>query len=98
MLNQYLKQICSQVAVVLKRQRGNQYGFGDDNDSDELLTKNMTEAMLNDPDTTHTKSIENFFGNSDREIKKSGVQGFDKSCDDLVIKYSKDLIGTDHAW
>ena len=54
--------------------------------------------MLEDPDATHSKSIENYFGNLDREVKKSGPQGFDKATSDLVIKYSKDLIGDDYQW
>ena len=62
------------------------------------IRKNMTEAMLDDPDATHSKPIENYFGNLDRELKKSGPQGFDKSTSDLVIKYSKDLIDGDHEW
>ena len=37
-------------------------------------------------------SIENFFGNLDRELKKLGNIGFSKANNDLVIKYSKDLI------
>ena len=54
--------------------------------------------MLKDPDANHTKSIENFFGNLDREVRKAGSQGFDKAASDLVIKYSKDLIATGHVW
>ena len=60
--------------------------------------KNMSEAMLNDSEATHTKKIENYFGNLDRELKKSGPKGFDKSTSDLVIKYSKDVIGSEHQW
>ena len=58
----------------------------------------MTEDMLNDPDATHSKPVENFFGNIDRELKKSGPQGFDKCACDLVIKYSTDLISDDDYW
>ena len=53
--------------------------------------KNMLESMLGDPDATHLKPIKNHFGNLDRESKKSGPQGYDKSKSNLVIKYSKDL-------
>ena len=80
------------------RQRGYQYGFGGDEDSSDHILKNMNEKMLDDPDASHTKSIENYFGNLDRELKKSGAQGFNKSCDDLVIKYSKDFIDGRHQW
>ena len=31
-------------------------------------------------------------------MKKSGVQGFDKSSDDLVMKYSRDLVDGTHSW
>ena len=42
--------------------------------------------MLDDPDATHSKPIENYFGNLDRELKKSGPEEYDKSTSDLVIK------------
>ena len=48
----------------------------------------MTDAMLDDSDATHTKPIENLFGNMDRELKKTGAQGFNKVADDLIIKYA----------
>ena len=93
----YMKQICHELSVILKRQRGDQYGFGDDPDNDLLVTKNMTEEMLDGADETHTKPIENYYGNLDRELQKSGPQGFNKSTDDL-IKYSKDLIDEGYKW
>ena len=98
MMNRYLTQICTELGIILKRQRGNQYGFGDDPDSPAHIRKNMTDAMLNDPDANHSKPIENFFGNMDREIKKSGPQGFDKCASDLIIKYGKDLVGDNDNW
>ena len=91
MMDRYLKKMCNELAIILKRQRGNQYGFGDDPDSTMDIRKNITESMLDDPDATHSKPIENYFGNLDRELKKSDPQGYDKSRSDLVIKYSKDL-------
>ena len=63
--------MCGSIGKILKRQRGNQYGSGDDEDSHEHVLKNMNEAMLDDPDATNTKSIENYFGNLDRELKKA---------------------------
>ena len=54
--------------------------------------------MLDDPDVTHSIPIENYFGNLDRALKKSGPLGYDKSTSDLVIKYSKDLIDGKHEW
>ena len=92
LMNIYLKIICSTVAEVLKRQRGNQYGFGDDPNSDELVTRNLTDLLLDDADITTTKPIENFFGNLDQELKKTGSKGFGKVGYDLIIKYSKDLL------
>ena len=91
-----MKKICKELAIILKRQRGNQYGFGDDPDSAMDIRKNMTESMLDDPDASHSKPIENYFGNLDRGVKKSGPQGFDNSTSDLVIKYSKDYIDGKH--
>ena len=98
LMAKYLKQVCNELAIILKRQRGNQYGFGDDPDSSDHIKKNMTESMLDDPDANHSKPIENYFGNMDREIKKSGPAGFDKCTSDLIIKYSQDLIGDDDMW
>eukprot|EP00111_Clytia_hemisphaerica_P016701 TCONS_00049517-protein len=94
LMESYLKQISQGLGCILKRQRGNQYGFGDDGNSDLHILKNMDEKMLDDPDATNTKSIENYFGNLDREIKKAGSQGFNKCCDDLTIKICKRC----HRW
>ena len=58
----------------------------------------MTESMLDDPDATHLKPIESYFGDLDRELKKSSPQGYDKSTSDLVFKYSKELIDGKHEW
>ena len=54
--------------------------------------------MLDDPDVTHSKPIENYFGNLDLELKKSGPQVYDEPRSDLVIKYSKNLIDGKHEW
>ena len=92
LLDRCLKDICKEAAVVLKRQRGNAYGFGADVDSSEMITKNLSEEMLDDPEATNTKKIENYLGNLDRIITTTGPQGFDKATDDLVLKYGKDII------
>ena len=94
----YLRKVCKTVAETLKKQRGNQYGFGDDINSSDFIAKNMTEEMLDDPDATHTKPIENLFGNLDWELKKTGPQSFGKASDDLIIKYSSDLIDSGCKW
>ena len=44
------------------------------------------------------KFIENFFGNLDWEIRKTGAQGFEKCSTDLVTKYSRDLVNGQHKW
>ena len=93
-----MKKICNELAIILKRLHGNQYEFGDDPDSTMDIRKNMTEFMLDNPDATHSKPIENYFGNLDRELKKSGPEGYGKSKSDLVIKYSKELIEGKHEW
>ena len=98
LMENYLMQICQSLGCILKRQRGDQYGFGDDANSDLHILKNMDEKMLDDPDATNTKSIENYFGNLDREITKAGSQGFNKCSDDLIIKYAKDIIDGKHGW
>ena len=65
LMDLYLRKVCKAVAETLKKQRGNQYGFGGDINSSDFIAKNMTEEMLDDPDATHTKPIENLFGNLD---------------------------------
>ena len=60
LMNRYLQQICTKLGVILKKQRGNQYGFGYDPDCSAHIRKNMTEDMLNNPDANHSKSIEGF--------------------------------------
>jgi len=77
-MNKSIKDILLHMAATLKRQRGNAYGFGDDVDSEEHITKNVPPEMMDDPDATHSKSVENYFGNLDRYISKTGPQGFDK--------------------
>ena len=57
LLNLYMKQVCNQNAVILKRQRGNQYGFDDEVDSPQHVTKNMSEAMLDDPAANYTHKV-----------------------------------------
>ena len=39
MMDLYLRKVCKTVAEILKRQRGNQYGFGDEVDSADFITK-----------------------------------------------------------
>ena len=98
LMETYLKQLTSTVGDALKRQRGDQYGFGDNPDSPLLVTKNLPDEIMDDGDASHTKPIENYYGNFDRELRKTGAQGCDKVCDDLVIKYSRDLVGEGHKW
>ena len=58
----------------------------------------MTEEMVDDPDATHTKPIENLFWNFQRKLKKTALQGFGKVSGDLVIKSSSDLIDSGCKW
>jgi len=53
---------------------------------------------MDDGDASDTKTIENYYGNFDHELRKTGAQGCSKVCDDLAIKYSRDLIGEGHKW
>ena len=97
LLDRYLKDLCYQMSVVLKRQRGNAYNFGDTPDSEELVTKQLPEEDL-EKAPTHTKDIENLFGIQDSILTRFGPQVFKKSTDDLVIKYSQDLLGNNFGW
>ena len=98
LMDTYLKQLTSTIGDALKRQRGNQYGFGDDPESPDLVTKNLPDNIMDDSDASHTKPIENYYGNFDRELRKTGAQGCGKVSDDLVIKYSRDLVDQGHKW
>ena len=75
----------------LSRQRSEAYGFGNNDDNPDMI-KNLSEEMLDDPEATNSKKIENHLGNLDRIITSTGPQGFDKASDDLILKYGKDII------
>ena len=73
-----MKDLCKKMAGILKKQGGNAYGFGDDPDSPDLVTKQMdSEDLKKAP--THTKSIENLFGVKDAILTRFGGQAFKKS-------------------
>jgi hypothetical protein len=97
LLDRYLKDISYQMSVVLKRQRGDAYDFGDNPDSSELVTKQMSKEDL-ERAPTHTKDIENLFGIEDSILTRFGANAFKKSTDDLIIKYSQDLLGNKFEW
>ena len=69
LMDLYLISVTIELAVILKRQRGNQHGFGDDANSPENVLRNMTSELLDEPAATHTKSIENYFGRLDGLLK-----------------------------
>ena len=45
---------------ILKQLRRNQNGFGNDMDSTDLITQNLTEEMLDDPDPTGTTQLKTY--------------------------------------
>ena len=91
-MNQCLTDVTREMALSLKRQHGNAYGFGDDDCSEDRILMNLPDELLDDPDAVHSKPVENFLGNLDRHVAKTGPQGFDKVTDDLLLKYGKKLI------
>ena len=97
LLDKYLKDLCYQMGVVLTRQRGDAYKFGDNSESNELVTNQMSKEDL-ERAPTHTKDIENLFGIEDSILTRFGAQAFKKSTDDLIIKYSQDLLGDKYKW
>ena len=97
LMDKSLKDVTAHMATTLKRQRGDAYGFGDNPDSEEHVLKNMPLTMLDDGDATNSKAVENYFGNLDRHISRTGPQGFDKITDDLILKYGRDYI-TSNEW
>ena len=97
LLDRYLKELCSKQAEVLKRQRGAAYGFDSSANIGDLVTNQVDETYL-DRAPTHTKAVENLFGEEDMILTRFGNQTFEKSSDDLVIKYSKDMLDQDFSW
>ena len=59
------------MGVVLKRQRGDAYNFGDHSDSSELVTKQLSKEDFED--------IENLFRIKDSILNRLGAQSFNKS-------------------
>ena len=76
---------------------GNAYAFDDDNGSPELVTKLFTEDELQRA-PTQSRDIENLFGIEDSIITRFGSQVFEKSSNDLVIRYSHDLLPDPKVW
>ena len=70
---------------------GNAYGFCGGEDSSEFVTKLFMEDELKKA-PTHSRNVKSLFGIDDSIIARYGAQVFEKSCDDLVIKYSHDLL------
>ena len=63
----------------------------------EHVTVNLTnEGLKYAP--THTKDIENLFGQQDAVLTRFGAQAFDKSSDDMVLKNSYDLLPLPEIW
>ena len=48
LMDNYLKQVIQNLGAIVKRQCGDQCGFGDDIDSDLNALKNMVQKMLNE--------------------------------------------------
>ena len=71
-MDKNLKDILKHMAVTLKWQYGNAYGFGDDIESDEHITKDIPSNMMDYPDAIHTKPVKNYFGNLDHYLLKAG--------------------------
>ena len=97
LLDKYLKQLCGKQAEILRRQRGSAYGFGSVDNPEELVT-NQVDASNLDKAPTHTKAVENFFGEEDMILSRFGNQAFEKSSDDQIIKYSKDMLDSSFSW
>ena len=95
LINLYLNKVSKTVAELLKEERSNQYGFGIDKGSNDLITKNMTEEMLDDLRATHTKPVEKLYGKLDWELRKIGPQNFSKDSND---NYSSNLINNAYQW
>ena len=91
LLNKYIHELCSNAAERFARQRGPEYGFGGFEESEKLLTKQLSKEELTIA-PTHTKPVENFFGVVDHGLEVFGPQAFQKLADYKVIRTSVDLI------
>ena len=87
LLDKYLRELCSMLAVILRRQRCNAYGFGKVPNSSEHVLKQLSKEKLED-----TKAVENLYGVEDMISSRVEPQSFERSQDDLVIRYSSDLL------
>ena len=76
---------------------GNAYGFGNDKDSLELVTKLFMEDELKEA-PTQPHDIENLFRIEDSIITRFGAQVFKKLSSDLVIKYSHEMLPDPKVW
>ena len=61
--------------MILKRQRGDAYGFDENPDSEEHVMKQLSKDDLKKA-PTHTKQIENLYGIEDMLLTPFGVQAF----------------------
>ena len=99
LLDTYMKQLCIKMATIMKRQRGNAYGFDEANpDADELVTKQVASTEILNSAPTHTKAVENYFGTSGSILERFGAQAFKKATDDMIIRYSTGLINNADEW
>ena len=87
-MDQCNKQLLDQMSVVLKRQRGDAYNFGDNPDSEELVTKQLPKADL-EKAPTHTKDIENLFGIQDSRfpinLQMVSSLSIPKTCLEIIL-------------
>ena len=68
MMNQCLQDVTREMALSLKQQRGNAYGFGDDDCSEDRILMNLPDELLDDPDAVHSKPVENFLGDFKQKV------------------------------
>ena len=91
-LELFCREVAEQIAIGLKRQKGDVFGFGDGSQPQLNICSQVPEEKLDSVETTSI-SVEQFFGEVDYKTKVSGgCQAKNKICDDLVIKHTEDLI------
>ena len=59
-MDHHLNKVFKIVVEILKQLRRNQNGFGNDMDRTDLITQNLTEEMLDDPDPTGTTHLRTY--------------------------------------
>ena len=100
-LSELVKQLMTQDAEVLKRQRGPEYGIGEENQDHPQFVKNQLppgKEHLLDTIPSHNLEAEHFFGDLTQRLEQTGGTKITHTSDCMVIESNADKAFKDHAW